>query len=350
MTKAGLRQRSVTNTGTTGYRTVRSESSDRPRVFSVSSVVVNLPMRVPAMPLRGSTVVASSISSEVGGAFNVMAAIARQGVTVINASPLGTGPNSMLVRRELHKEGIESSSSEMVGDTGTKLIFIEEDGHNTSILSPGVESELDQTNLQSLTVKHGDYIYISAGDLVFPGFRSAVMRWLDSIAITPFVCLAVSPLIDAVEGQAVRDILPHVSLLTMNEREHLVLMHILDLDDHDWQGLYQAGLPTDSFILQRSGNEGCYIHSSDPHYCQHINAVASEIVDTTGVGDAHTGVCVASLVLGYDLPEAVWRGNIAGSLVVAKHGSATCPSIEDIEQVIANLHAQSESSQTGDDL
>lgn len=316
---------------------MREEQESQPRVFSIASVVVNLPMRVPQMPKRGSTVIASAINSEVGGAFNVMSAIARQGVKVVNASPLGTGPNSMLVRRAMYREGIAPTSAEVVGDTGTKLIFIEEDGHNTSILSPGVESDVEQLDLGSLDVQDGDYIYLSAGDLAFAGYRDTVISWLRNNTKDLCVVLAVSPLIDAVSREAISHILPHVSVLTMNEREHLVLMDLLGLTPHDFPGLYNHGLPEDAYILHRAGVNGCFIYSSDHDYHHHVKALPSEGIDTTGVGDSHTGVLIASLASGASIEEAVWRGNIAGALVVAKHGSATCPSVEDIDQVIANL-------------
>ena len=48
-------------------------------------------------------------------------------------------------------------------------------------------------------------------------------------------------------------------------------------------------------------------------------------VDTTGAGDAHTGVLLAGLVTGAGVEAALWTANRAAALAVTRVGPATAP-------------------------
>lgn len=308
-----------------------------PRVFSVATIAINLPMRLEHLPERGSTVVVSKIGTEVGGAFNVMSAIARQGVDVINVSPLGTGPNSMFVRRSLTSEHIETCATEVVGDTGTKLVFIEQDGSNTSVFSPGVESEISPTDLAALDIADGDFVYVYGGDLTFDTYRKTLISWLSSLDVDVKVVVAASPQIDESNASVLQEILPYVYLLTMNKREYDIICDTFNMVNAKWKPLYEQGLRKDAIIIHRLGGDGCIFYSKDFPDGHYERSLMSEIVDTSGVGDAHTGVVIASLAQGEPIQTAVRRANLAGAQVIAKYGSATCPMKEDIDQLIMLL-------------
>lgn len=53
----------------------------------------------------------------------------------------------------------------------------------------------------------------------------------------------------------------------------------------------------------------------------HLTAVARHVYDVTGAGDTVAAMLAASLVEGYDLPEAARRANLAGGLAVSKAGT-----------------------------
>ncbi|MBP9049706.1 MAG: ribokinase [Alphaproteobacteria bacterium] len=64
----------------------------------------------------------------------------------------------------------------------------------------------------------------------------------------------------------------------------------------------------------------------------------SEIVDNTGAGDAFCGTFAASIHAGYDLPEALRRASVAGTLACLKEGAQSAlPYLDDIEARLPEL-------------
>ena len=69
----------------------RVNASVRRLVFA-GEAIVDVVMRVPALPRRGGDVLATSAEILAGGGFNVMAAAARQGLPAVERRP--AGPNA----------------------------------------------------------------------------------------------------------------------------------------------------------------------------------------------------------------------------------------------------------------
>jgi sugar/nucleoside kinase (ribokinase family) len=62
------------------------------RLVFAGEAIVDVVMRVPALPPRGGDALATSAEILAGGGCNVMAAAARQGLPVLYAGGHGTGP------------------------------------------------------------------------------------------------------------------------------------------------------------------------------------------------------------------------------------------------------------------
>ena len=58
-------------------------------------------------------------------------------------------------------------------------------------------------------------------------------------------------------------------------------------------------------------------------------------VDTTGAGDAHSGVFLAGLAAGLTVTEAVRRANAAAALTVTRSGAAVSPGRAELEEFLA---------------
>ena len=71
------------------------------RLVFAGEAIVDLLMRVPALPERGGDMLAESAAVEVGGGFNIMAAAVRQDLPVVYAGGHGTGPWGDMVRAAL---------------------------------------------------------------------------------------------------------------------------------------------------------------------------------------------------------------------------------------------------------
>jgi sugar/nucleoside kinase (ribokinase family) len=64
------------------------------------------------------------------------------------------------------------------------------------------------------------------------------------------------------------------------------------------------------------------------------------MIDSTGAGDAHTGVFVAAMATGLDPVSAARRANWAAADSVTRRGPATAPTKEELETFLAAAHCR----------
>jgi sugar/nucleoside kinase (ribokinase family) len=60
-------------------------------------------------------------------------------------------------------------------------------------------------------------------------------------------------------------------------------------------------------------------------------------VDTTGAGDAHTGVFLANVVQSRGVLESLRRANVAGAVSVTRPGPAEAPTAQEIDAIVEAL-------------
>lgn len=305
-----------------------------PRFISTGSVVIDLPMRVDHLPERGADVLATSSGTVVGGGFNVVSAAARQGVAVSLASPLGTGPNSAQVRVALAQEGISTLFDDMVGDTGQCIALVEATGERTFITTLGVEAEPQREDLDALRLFPGDYVYVSGYDLAYASSAPVLAPWLETLPEGVVLVIDTGPIVDEIDPELLRQVLKRVDVLTMNRREAVLLQEHFGMSD--WSELRDLIRPG-RLLVRRTGEFGCEVLQNG---CVDVTTVPAykihRAVDTTGAGDAHTGVLVASLMDGMDVLSAAERANVAAAITCQRCGPATCPTRDEIDHRMAS--------------
>ncbi|MDO4791274.1 MAG: PfkB family carbohydrate kinase [Buchananella hordeovulneris] len=319
-----------------GNQVYLPNSVNPPRFVSTGSVVIDLPMRVDHLPTQGADVLANSTGTVVGGGFNVVSAAARQGACVTLASPLGTGPNSAQARLALAAEGITIAFDDMVGDIGLCIALVEKTGERTFITTLGVEAEHQPEDLATLKLRAGDFLYVSGYDLAYPSSSRVLGPWLQELPSGVILVIDAGPIVDEVDKDLLTQVLSRVDVLTMNRREAGLLQSRFDLAD--WSDLCQNMRP-DSFLVRRTGEYGCEVLRSGTREISVITPYPIQrVVDTTGAGDAHTGVLVASLMAGMDIDAAAQRANVAAAITSTRLGPATCPTFEEIDAAMVEFH------------
>ncbi|TRW44228.1 sugar kinase [Georgenia yuyongxinii] len=305
---------------------------------------------MPHLPERGGDVLAVGGGAVVGGGFNVVAAAARQGADVALASPVGTGPWGALVRAALGAEGVTVLTAPADGDTGLVLTLLEPDGERTFVTTVGVEGRPRAAELAAVPAQPGDVVYVSGYDLVYPAAAPVVSAWAAGLPSGVRLVLDPGPLAGEIDAAVLGPVLARCDVLTLNAREAMLLAGAggdgrADGGAVPTDGAPQAGadvspaalaavrglVPGSCSVLVRVGERGCWVSEAAGAPARRVPSQPTRAVDSTGAGDAHTGILAAALLAGVPLPDAVRRANLGAALAVTRPGPATGPTRAELD-------------------
>lgn len=304
------------------------------RVIHTGQGVVDLVLRVPAVPAPGGDVFASGHEFLAGGGVNVMLAAARDGARVVYAGGHGTGPFGDVVRAALTAEGVElTAPADPRRDTGFSVALVDDGAERTFVSTAGAESEVDAEQLRRTAPDDADVVYASGYSLVHDANRAALLEWLPTapgrVVVDP------APVIGDADLDAVRVLLERADVWTTNEREARILLRRLGSGSADDAAGVAAALATGTgrTVVLRAGPRGALLArpGGDVLLCP---SPAVDAVDTNGAGDAHAGVMAARLAAGADLESAVRRASVAAAIAVTRAGPATAPTAAEVDAVI----------------
>jgi sugar/nucleoside kinase (ribokinase family) len=289
--------------------------------------IVDLLMRVPALPERGGDIRATSSATAVGGGFNIMAAAARQGLPVLYAGGHGTGPWGDLVRAALAGEGIEIlRPRDEQRDTGFDVALVEPDGERTFVTSLGAESVLDARHWAAVPVGQRDAVYVSGYGLAAAASGPVLGAWAAGLPGGALLFVDPGPLAAEIPGRVFGPVLARCDWLSCNQREAGLLSGSDDPAGAAARllaGGGPGGRAGPAGVVVRAGAAGCVVAHGDR--ITSIRTPEVTVVDTTGAGDAHSGVFLAGLAAGFTPEEAARRANVAAALAVTRPGPATAP-------------------------
>ena len=271
------------------------------RVIHTGQVVIDLTLRIEAIPEPGGDVFADESSMAVGGGFNVLAAARRMGVETLYAGPLGEGPFAQVARRALEEIGVDHVGPVAPGDQGYCVAMTDARAERTSLAD-----EASRVALERL-----------AGRLTKA--RAGCTALFD-----------VSPMVGSVPMSSLERLSALGPVWSLNEREAGLLADRLELrvEAGDHAGVCEALSGRLGTVLVRAGEQGSWF--SDGGAARHTPSIPVTPVDTNGAGDAHSGVLAAALARGVDLRTALRWANVAGALTTTHFGPATCPSEAEI--------------------
>jgi sugar/nucleoside kinase (ribokinase family) len=293
-------------------------------------------MWVPALPERGGDMLAESAAIEVGGGFNIMAAAIRQGLPVVYAGGHGTGPWGDKVRAALAGEGIGLLRAPDPGaDTGFDVALVEAGGERTFVTTLGAESLREPGAWDLVQVRAGDSVYVSGYGLVPLESGPVLGAW--AAGLPPEVLLFVDPgpLVADIPAAVLDPVLARCDWWSCNQREAALLTGSSDPAEAARRLVRRAGRAD---VIVRAGPDGCVLATRVPgpaaDLC-HLPAPAVTAVDTTGAGDAHSGVFLAGLAAGLTAGDAARRANAAAALTVTRAGAATSPSRAELDRFLS---------------
>ncbi|MGH3207305.1 MAG: PfkB family carbohydrate kinase [Trebonia sp.] len=313
------------------------------RLVFAGEAIVDVVMRVPALPPRGGDTLATSCEVTAGGGFNVMAAAARQGLPVRYAGGHGTGPWGDVVRGALAAEGIGPlRPPDQDRDTGFDVALVEPDAERTFVTHLGAEAVHGPASWDAVLAEPGDAVYVSGYGLVPPESGPGLGDWAAALPAGVLLFVDPGPLVAQIPDAVLDPVLARCDWLSCNQREAGLLTsrgpggaHAADPAG----GTGSAHAPSDpaeltrrllargaaANILVRAGAAGCYVALFGSSDAVHVRAPAVTAVDTTGAGDAHSGAFLAALAHGLPPLDAAARANAAAAFAVTRPGPATSP-------------------------
>jgi len=285
------------------------------RLVSLGSVIIDLVLSLPGLPKRGGDVLAAQRGIAVGGAFNVLSAASRLGLSSVYAGPHGRGPFGDLVRAALCREGIEIARAPNPDlDTGWTIALIEPDAERTFITVTGADAIVEPADLEDIEYRAGDAVYVSGYDLAYPASGAAIAAHVRGLPPDVLVAFDPGPLAADIEAGLLQSVFARAALVSLNEREN--------------EALGPIDAPT---IVLREGPRGATIHRrGEPDV--HVDAVAVDsVADTSGAGDVHVGATLAALAMGLSWPDAVLLANRAAAYSVSRAGPASGPTAAELD-------------------
>jgi sugar/nucleoside kinase (ribokinase family) len=309
------------------------------RLVFAGEAIVDLLMWVPALPERGGDMLAESAAVEVGGGFNIMAAAVRQGLPVVYAGGHGTGPWGDRVRAALAAEGIRLlRPPDPDKDTGFDVALVEAGGERTFVTTLGAESLREPGAWDLVLVRPGDAVYVSGYGLIPPGSGHALGAWAASLPPGVLLFVDPGPLVAGIPPAVLDPVLARCDWWSCNQREGALLT---GSDDPAEAARYLARRTGQAGVIVRAGPDGCVLARRDSGRgmshglsLSHVAAPAVTAVDTTGAGDAHSGVFLAGLAAGLTAGDAARRANAAAALTVTRAGAATSPARAELDRFL----------------
>jgi sugar/nucleoside kinase (ribokinase family) len=276
------------------------------RLVSVGNIVVDLLLRVPALPEPGGDILASSEGMSPGGSFNALVAATRQGLRSAYAGGHGTGPMGDLVRSSLATEGIEVLSPQSAGDTGFDVAMIDATGERTFVTVFGAEAAIAELP----RLASDDLVHVSGYGLLESTNVEVITRWIESVVAT--VLFDPGPLAGDIPRSALELMRTRTTWLSCNERE-------ADLVGDGW-----------NHTVVRLGRDGCLADGV------HVPGFEVEVIDTNGAGDAHVGAFLAALAAGSSPLVAARRANACAALAVTRSGPASAPTAAEVDTLLGS--------------
>ncbi|WP_298772660.1 ribokinase [uncultured Shewanella sp.] len=276
-------------------------------------------MRVKQFPTAGQTCMTQNYQVQFGGkGANQAVASARlsaPSTKVHFISALGSDPIAKNMCTQWKKDGLNLEALTFIDNenTGSAMIFIDDDGENCIAVNAGANDKL----LPEMLVKQeglftqADFLLLQLEtpiDTVRQALLLAKQKQCQTI-LNP----APAKQLDA-------SLLALVDIITPNETEAYELTGIKVTDDPSAQqaanALHHIGVKC---VIITLGSQGAYV--SEKGIGQLISTSPTKAIDTVAAGDTFNGALMVMLAEGLPLYDAVHFANRAAGITVTRHGA-----------------------------
>ena len=299
------------------------------RVAIAGSANTDLVARLPRLPKRGETLIASSYMQAGGGkGANQAVAARRMGAEVTFIGAVGRDAYGTATRDFMRSEGIDTTYLfEKDVHSGVALIFVEEGtGENMIAVASGANYAVTPDEIRRAENA------IASAEVLLVQMELRPEATIEAVKIAHRhgrpVIYNPAP---APSAEVFRELLPFLTYITPNIHE-LEIISGGRKKSSAIKELLAGGLKG---IFVTLGAKGAALHTLGEKELK-VDAFPVKAVDTVGAGDAFNGALAVLIAEGKSLPDAL-RGAVgAGAIAVTKQGAQpSMPRREEVERLLA---------------
>lgn len=283
-------------------------------IIVFGSLNMDLVMSVPSLPRPGETVLCPGYITKPGGKGNNQAvAAARAGAEVMMIGRVGDDEFGRRLVANLRDNGVNSAGVKTSPrPTGIAHICVDPDGENVITVASGANLDAAASQVPDLAPGLGAAIVLMQME-VPPAENWRLIRHARESGARSVLNLAPAAAVPA-------EALLGLDVLIVNEAEAVAVAST--------GGLHADGPRALAQRLAEAAQLTCIITlgpqgaiAARPGEAWVVDSMEITPVDTTGAGDAFTGVLAAALDAGLDLPMALRRANVGAALACLALGA-----------------------------
>lgn len=306
------------------------------RFINTGQAIVDVVMRVDRVPEPGGDVFAAKHTLLAGGDFNVMAAGARAGASVVYAGSYGQGVYADIVLAALREENIEVLAAPVPDmDTGFCVALVDNQAERTFISTVGAEGVISPGQYALAAPGPQDVVYISGYSLVHEANRAELQRWL-AAGISARVLFDPAPVVAEIPEPALAAVLARADIVTANAREAQILLTRLGAapagaEEKPTEAVLlgrarQLSAATGAAVVLRAGGAGVALALPEKP-----DAATSHLADARGAAEATCTAEVAGAADATDAADVAGAADATGAADVAgavkTTGTAKVPTV-----------------------
>ena len=310
--------------------------NNRCEVFCVGNAVADVLARpVESLPAPGGSLHLDHVALVPGGNGVITSiALARLGVSVRLAAPVGNDRLGQMIRATLRAQGVNCDNVVTIKDasTASTVVLVQNNGERRLLHFQGASA--------SLSVKHLDWSRLE-GARIFHYATAFSMPALDGAPLVAVMARArkmgCTTSVNVCWDQhgrwlsLLRPALAYTDIIFPNHDEGFELTGEKD-PDAIAAFLRKAGVQT---AVVKMGAEGCYVDGPEGTFTAPGFRVTP--VDTTGAGDCFAAGFLAALCRGQNLQQAARFANATGALAtLTMGGSDAAPTLEQVTAFITD--------------
>ncbi len=301
----------------------------REKVLVIGSINLDIVGSVGHYPKLGETILATNTSLSAGGkGANQALSLQKMGIDVVMVGRTGQDIFADLALSELRKYHVDLTEVKQneKQSTGLAMIWVDKNGNNSIVVSPGANSELSATGIHDL-----EGLFSSSAALVIQleipietVFEAAKTAKKHGIPVI---------LNSAPAAELSDEMFLAIDVLICNETEASLLtgIEIHAIEEAKAAARHLLGKIGEGKVIITLGEMGT-IYTENMEVVNYQPAFKVEPIDSVGAGDAFVGGLAACLIWKMPLKEAVIWGNACGAIATTRRGAQiSLPEMKEVE-------------------